>query len=55
MEMGVHDSMQQLSKQLHDIVKPMLINEIPKAWEEEHFHHSQLEVSANSLPRIQPC
>lgn len=31
MEMGVHDSMQQLSKQLHDIVKPMLINEIQKA------------------------
>lgn len=33
--MGVHDIMQQLSKQLGDIMKPMVMNEILKAREEE--------------------
>lgn len=28
MEMGVHDIMQQILKQLVDVVKPMVINEI---------------------------
>lgn len=53
--MRVYDIMQQLFKQLGDIVKPMVINEIQKAREEEHHHHIQLEASTNFLPRIQPC
>lgn len=38
MEIGVHDIMLQMSKKLGDIVKPLVLNRIQKAWEEEHHH-----------------
>lgn len=55
MKIGVQDIMYKISQHLEDIVKPLVQNEIQKAREEELHHHGQLEVSANSLHRIQPC
>jgi len=43
MEMGVHD-----------IMKPMVLNEIKKAREEEYCH-SQSKETTNFVPRLQSC
>ena len=50
-KMRADDIMQQLSKQLGDIVKPMVMNEIKKAREDE-CNHGQLEAMTNFVLRI---
>lgn len=51
MKMRIHDIMQHLSKKLGDIVKPMILNEIQKAREEECCH-SQSKATTNLHPEF---